>query len=190
VQVSFVTHLCKAACRRAKSAHCTWILAGLLAIVLACKPSEGPLGTGSVAPDFHLTTLTGEQVSLSDFRGQVVLLNFWATWCGPCQDEMPSMEKLYKALEGEGFALLAVSVDEAKENVVGFRDAYQLSFPILLDSNMEVANLYQTYRYPESLLIDRSGVILARYIGPRDWFDPSTVSDIRKTLVVHTATRE
>jgi len=166
------------------------VAAGILAMVLGCKPSEGPLGAGSVAPDFRLTTLTGEQVSLSDFRGQVVLLNFWATWCGPCQDEMPSMERLYKTLKGEGFALLAVSVDEAKENVVGFRDAYALSFPILLDSNMEVANLYQTYRYPESLLIDRSGMILARFIGPRDWFDPSTVSEIRETLAVHAASSE
>lgn len=115
---------------------------------------------GSTAPDFALQTLTGETVRLSDFHGQKVMLNFWATWCGPCRAEMPDMQKFY---DEKDIVVLAVNLttsrfDEA-ENVEPFVDEYGLTFPILLDVDNEVADLYQIKPIPTSFLIDTSGKI-------------------------------
>jgi thiol-disulfide isomerase/thioredoxin len=98
-----------------------------------------------------------------------VLLNFWATWCEPCEREMPAMERLYQALPREDFELIAVAIDGKKEDVRAFQDRYQLSFPILLDLDQGVYAAYQTMGVPESLLIDREGRIVERYVGPREW---------------------
>jgi thiol-disulfide isomerase/thioredoxin len=115
----------------------------------------------------------------------VVLINFWATWCKPCEDEMPAMQRLYTALrggEGERFELLAISVDEADAEVRAFRERLALTFPILLDPEKRSANAYHTFRFPESWLIDRSGVVVARYVGPREWDDPLYVERIRRLM--------
>jgi cytochrome c biogenesis protein CcmG/thiol:disulfide interchange protein DsbE len=138
---------------------------------------------GLEAPAFSLPALaTGKTVSLADQRGQVVLLNFWATWCKPCEDEMPAMDRLYRALAPEGFEMLAVSVDEERDVVEKFRQRLGVAFPILLDPGQDVSRRYQTTGFPESLLIDRSGVIVERYIGPRDWDHATYAKRIRKLL--------
>jgi peroxiredoxin len=147
------------------------LLAGL-ALILFGEEVPDPITRGSEAPDFELSTLSEDQrVGLSQLRGQVVLLNFWATWCKPCEDELPSMEQLYRVLGRgrEGFELLAVSVDESPKPVQAFREQYSISFPILLDPEQRVSRLYQTRGFPESLLIDRQGRVVERYVGPRDW---------------------
>ena len=160
-------------------AHRGWVagaavlLAGL-ALILLGEEVPDPITRGSEAPDFELSTLSGDRkLALSELRGQVVLLNFWATWCKPCEDELPSMEQLYRLLGGggEGFELLAVSVDESREPAREFRQRYSISFPILLDSERRVSSLYQTRGFPESLLIDPQGRVVERYVGPRDWVD-------------------
>jgi peroxiredoxin len=142
-----------------------------------------PVGRGSPAPEFSLERLTGgARVSLSDLRGRVVLVNFWATWCKPCEDEMPAMERLYRALHGEGFELLAISVDHDREAVSRFRERLGLSFPILLDPEQQVARSYLTFRFPESLLIAPDGVVLERYIGAKEWDAEVYVERIRRLL--------
>jgi peroxiredoxin len=141
----------------------------VFAALWATGPPPDPIRPGQVAPEFTLPSLDGAPVSLADLRGKVVLLNFWATWCKPCEDEMPAMQRLHQALAGTDFVLLAVSTDETREPVEAFRKRLGLDFPILLDPGKEVSVAYQTYRYPESYLIGRDGKILARYIGPRDW---------------------
>jgi thiol-disulfide isomerase/thioredoxin len=129
-----------------------------------------PVGRGGMAPDFDLALLSGgERFVLSEHRGRVVLVNFWATWCKPCEDEMPSMERLYRSLAPAGFELVAVSVDEAAVDVAAFRDRVGTTFPIALDPSQEVSRLYQTQGFPESLLLDQEGRILERYVGPREW---------------------
>jgi thiol-disulfide isomerase/thioredoxin len=130
-----------------------------------------PLGRGAAAPDFDLALhgSDGSRFVLSEHRGRIVLVNFWATWCKPCEDEMPSMERLYKSLEPEGFDLVAVSVDEKPEDVAAFRARLGVTFPIALDPTQKVSRLYQTQGFPESLLIDRDGTVLERYVGPREW---------------------
>jgi peroxiredoxin len=142
-----------------------------------------PLTRGSKAPDFALPQLGGERtLDLASLRGRVVLLNFWATWCKPCEDEMPAMQRLHAALAGDGFELVAVSVDSGEDEVRAFRDRLALSFPILLDPQKEISRRYQTFRYPESFLIGRDGVVIERYVGPRAWDEPLYMQRIRELI--------
>ena len=147
------------------------VLAVAIGMIWVGDPDvPAPIGRGSTAPDFELERLSGgEPISLARLRGQVVLVNFWATWCKPCEDEMPSMERLYRSLEGEGFELVAVSVDEDPDLVRAFRERLAVTFPIALDPTQDASSRYQTQGFPESLLVDRNGTVLERYVGPRDW---------------------
>jgi peroxiredoxin len=159
------------------------VAAVVFAALWASGPPPDPIRPGQAAPGFTLPRLDdGAPLSLADLRGKVVLLNFWATWCKPCEDEMPAMQRLHDALAGPGFELVAVSLDEQREPVAAFRDRLALRFPILLDPAKKVSTAYQTYRYPESYLIDAEGRILARYIGPRDW-DASVYHERIRRLV-------
>ncbi|MDJ0865131.1 MAG: TlpA disulfide reductase family protein [Myxococcota bacterium] len=134
------------------------------------EPTPDPIRPGQRAPGFSLPRLEdGSALSLDELAGEVVLINFWATWCKPCLDEMPAMERLYRSLADRDFALVAISVDEGPDEVREFRDRLDLSFPILLDPGKDVAQAYQSFRFPESYLVGRDGRILSRYIGPRDW---------------------
>ena len=136
-------------------------------VSLTGKP---PLGKGAPAPDFTLPDLEGNMVSLSGHKGKVVLLNIWATWCPPCVEEMPSMEKLYREMKDEGFEILAVSVDTSGAKAVRpFMEKHQLSFPALTDAEGTTKLLYHTTGVPESYLIDKGGIIAEKVIGPRDW---------------------
>ena len=111
-----------------------------------------------------------------------MLVNFWATWCKPCEDEMPAMQRLSGALHDEGFQLLAVSVDDEPDVVVEFNNRLGLTFPILMDTEKRVAQVYQTYRFPESFLVGRDGRVVERYIGPREWDAAVYVERIRRLL--------
>lgn len=128
------------------------------------------------APDFTLPDLDGKMVSLADFKGRVVLLNIWATWCAPCVEEMPSMEKLYQKLKDEKFVILAVSIDEAGAAAVRpFMKKHQLTFPALIDSAGNIKSLYQATGVPESFIIDKKGYIVEKVIGKRDWAADSAI---------------
>ena len=165
-----------------------WLIALVIGAAAAFAILSGPgtpppVGRGSPAPDFTLERLTdGVPVSLSDLRGQVVLVNFWATWCEPCEREMPAMERLYGALPREDFELVAVAIDEREDDVVAFQARMELSFPIVLDPEQATYGAYQTMGVPESLLIDRAGRVVERYVGPRDWDDPAYVERIRALI--------
>ena len=131
------------------------------------------LKVGRPAPNFEFPGLDGQIVSLSDHRGKVVLVNIWATWCPPCIDEMPSMEKLYNELQGENFEILAVSIDtQGLEAVAPFMKAYKLTFPALIDSEGTIKNLYKATGVPESFIIDKQGILIKKIIGPIDWATP------------------
>jgi peroxiredoxin len=125
---------------------------------------------GEAAPDFSLPTLKGNFVKLSDYRGKVVFLNIWATWCPPCREEMPSMESLYQRLKGREFEMLAVSIDRQGKEIVGpFVAKYGLTFPVLLDSENKTYKLYGLTGIPETFIIDRNGAVIFKVIGPQDW---------------------
>ncbi len=125
---------------------------------------------GVLAQDFTLPTLNGSDIKLSDYKGKVVFLNIWATWCPPCRDEMSSMESLYRRLKGRNFELLAVSIDRDGEKVVRpFAIKYGLTFPVLLDQENKTYRLYGLTGVPESFIIDKSGAIIHKVIGPQNW---------------------
>jgi peroxiredoxin len=165
-----------------------WLLgAGVAAAVLFAlsldSDTPAPVGRGSLAPAFELPLVGGgPSLSVEQLHGKVVLLNFWATWCKPCEDEMPAMERLYRALAGSDFELVAVSVDEDEAAVSVFADRLGLSFPIVMDPTKEVASAYQTYRFPESLLVGRDGVVVERYVGPKEWDADAYLNRIRRLL--------
>ena len=125
----------------------------------------------AAAPDFTLMTLEGRPTHLREFRGKLVLLNFWATWCAPCLHEMPSMERLYQTFKQTDFVLLAVSMDRQGEGVARpFVDNLKLTFPVLLDSTSEVGRQYSVRGLPTTYLIDPDGLLIGAVIGARDWY--------------------
>lgn len=127
------------------------------------------LNEGKRAPEFELIDLNGKSVKLSDYNGKPVLLNFWATWCPPCKDEMPHMEKLYKKYKKDGFEILAVNVTTSEKDpkhVGQFVDEYKLTFPIPLDEKGTVFHEYAIIGYPTSFFIDSDGVIRRKVMGP------------------------
>ena len=124
--------------------------------------------TGSPAPDFALTALDGGEVSLSQFRGQPVLINFWASWCLPCRLEMPDLVRIYEANQTKGFVLLGINLtsQDALPDVKSFAEEFKMTFPVLLDETGEVANnLYRLRALPMSVFVDRSGTIIRIHIG-------------------------
>lgn len=136
-----------------------------------------------LAPDFAVPDLQGQAVRLSGMRGQVVLVNLWTTWCPPCRDEMPSMERLWQQLRSRGFVLLAVSQDEGgKAAVEPFVRKLALTFPVLVDPEGQVGRAFGVWGYPESFLIDREGRVVERVVGPRDWAAPEQVAAVERLL--------
>ncbi len=157
--------------------------------VVGNEAADEPVVRGAKAPGFSLprfeATAAGdgsvadaESLDLADLADRVVLVNFWATWCEPCEQEMPAMERLYRALPRDRFELVAISIDDEPGKVGEFVERYSLTFPILLDPDKQVSARYQTMGVPESLLVDGSGRIVERYVGPREWDAPEYVERI------------
>jgi peroxiredoxin len=148
-------------------AYTNRIATGIAALVLAIGAGGGPvLGMGERPPvagmpaaEFTLADLNGQAKSLSDYRGKIVLLNFWATWCKPCTTEMPAMQAMYDRLREKGFVVLAVNELEDDEKVREHIQAYKHTFPVLMDRENRVANLYGVYGLPVSVFIDEAGTV-------------------------------
>jgi len=139
--------------------------------------------SGDLAPDFQLQTPGGRFVSLSGLRGKVVMVHFWVTWCPPCVEEIPALDRLYSILMGKDFEMLAVSVDEGGvDAVVPFVQKNRLNIPMLLDPDHRTASRYGTYKFPETYIVDRQGVVRYKAVGPRDWSDPSNVQVLRDII--------
>lgn len=119
--------------------------------------------TGLMAPDFTLENLSGKEVSLSDFRGQKIFLNFWASWCPPCKQEMPDIQKLYK--ENDDYKVLTVNVQESKDIVFDYMMSNNYSFTALLDTNGTIGSRYLVRGIPTTIIIDEDGIILSRQSG-------------------------
>jgi len=171
----------------------TLLLLVLLATQLLVSCSEQQTGNqpqttanlskGSPAPDFTLQNMQGNTVSLAELKGKVIILNFWATWCPPCREEMPSMEMLHRKFKDQGLEMLAVNVEKnGKALVEAFLERSPYSFPILLDEAAEVQNMYKVFRFPETYIIDRNGLIVEKVIGAIDWTSPKAVQLINFLL--------
>ena len=136
--------------------------------------SEGPfevtrLNPPGAAPAFHLSDLQGRPVRLEDYRGRVVLLNFWATWCGPCRDEFPAMERLSKDLGTRGLTVLALNYEEDSAAVSGFVRSYRVTFPVLLDREGRTGERYRVVGLPASFFVDRQGSLVGAALGFQEW---------------------
>ena len=141
------------------------VLFGLLA-VQACTPSSASaVSVGKPAPDFTLVDLEGNQISLSDFRGETVFVNFWATWCPPCRAEMPEIEAIYQEYKDKGVVVIGVDIQETKEEVLQYVQEGGYSWTFVLDTTGEVTTNYQITGIPSSFFIDREGIIRAMNIG-------------------------
>ena len=156
------------------------LLSAVVVYFLYLSKGEEKVRVGAKAPFFTLPTRI-ESISLDRYRGKVVLLNFWATWCPACRQEIPSLEALNLQMQGKDFQLLAVSLDEEGWPAVDrFLSVYPLTIMILLDVRGDVASLYGTYQLPESYLIDKNGTIVKKYVGPEEWTDPQILKEILK----------
>lgn len=168
------------------------LVLGLIGLGWLVRDRFLPVEVGSMAPDFAATDLSGRPVRLSDLRGEVVLVNIWATWCPPCRDEMPSMQRLFERLGPEGLRIVAVSIDaRAGErdasgrpggDVAAFAREMGLTFDIWLDPEGKIQRTYRTTGVPESFVVDRSGRIITKVIGGTEWDSPSRVDLFRRLL--------
>jgi peroxiredoxin len=155
------------------------IVGATIFLALQSRKSE-PLKSGDAAPDFALPTLNGPRLSLNDFHHRVVVLNFWATWCPPCVEETPSLEKFAEEIQSDGVKVIGVSVDQDEAALKKFVADAQLSFPIARDPQRAVAARYGTFKFPETYIIDSEGRIAEKLMGAVNWQDPRIVNLVRK----------
>ncbi|CAI2719290.1 peroxiredoxin family protein [Nitrospina watsonii] len=159
-----------------------WAAVLLAAVLLAHAPAAAGPDTDP-APAFTLKSLHGEDRSLHDYRGRYLLLNFWATWCGPCKIEMPSLEALHRRFQTNNLTVLGISNDPFGARVVTpFMAAYDLTFPVLLDPDQEISKRYGVHSLPTTFLIDPEGRILGVLTGAEDWSKPETLAYFRDLL--------
>lgn len=137
--------------------------------------------TGKPAPDFVLSTLQGEKLQLSDYKGKGVVLNFWGTWCQPCEAEMPDLENSYKKFKDQGVTVIGVNIREPEVTVKPFVERYQLTFPIVLDRTNEITQLYEIGPIPTTYFIDKDGIVKKIVIGGP--MSEETISENMKLIV-------
>lgn len=164
-------------------------LKGLLAIlfvallfVIRNSFEQRIVEAGQSAPDFRITTDDGKQISLNDFGGKILVLNFWATWCQPCIDEIPSLDEFTREMKGQGVVVLGVSVDRNERIYKSFLQQASPAFLTARDPQTDISASYGTFRYPETYIINRDGKVLQKHIGPQNWMSASIVKQIKALL--------
>ena len=148
----------------------------LALLILFSVSATAQVKEGENAPNFTLKNLDGKEINLNQFRGKHVLINFWATWCGPCKIEMPSLEALYERFKDRNFVLLAISNDMFGANIVKpFVKAHKINFTVLLDQRLKVSNAFGVVSLPTTFMIDPQGKIIGALFGAEDWVTPSNI---------------
>lgn len=172
-----------------------WVAAGVLAgavgigvyAMIIVAPDVFPVTVGSTAPPFKAAKLTtGDTVSLEHYKGEVVLLNVWATWCLPCEEEMPSMQHLHEDMGSKGLHIVAVSIDkDPRDEVEAWVNKHHLTFDVLHDRSGKIQQIYQTTGVPETFILDRHGAIIKKVIGATDWQEPGTRALLTRLIAQH-----
>ena len=137
---------------------------------------------GRVAPDFALKSSTGDNMRLSEYRGDVVMINFWATWCGPCRQEMPLLDELYSRYNRVGFNLLGVNIDDDSRRAMQMVEELGVNFPVLFDARKEVSKLYEVEAMPVTVIVDRSGTVRYVHHGYKPGYEEKYLDQIRSLL--------
>jgi len=165
------------------------LLAG--ALLLLCAPAADagpqtlpPLAQPLAAPGFELPDIDGKLHRLEDYRGKVVVLNFWATWCPPCRYEMPSMERARQKLIGDDIVILAINVGENADTIFEFTGSYPVEFPLLMDQQGTVVKQYPVVGLPTTYVINPQGLVSHRAVGSREWDDDELLNELRRLLKV------
>ncbi|HWZ28350.1 MAG TPA: TlpA disulfide reductase family protein [Gemmatimonadales bacterium] len=159
----------------------------VVVLIIKIMPQIALIGVGSRAPDFHAVDLASARPrALADYRGKVLLVNIWATWCEPCRAEMPAIERLHHLVTDSSFRIVSVSIDKGDSgSVLAFAREYGLTFPILQNQSGDIQDIYQTTGVPESFVVDRSGIIVKKVIGAAQWDGPVNVQLIHSLLDAH-----
>ena len=155
---------------------------GLLVTVFAATSLASSGLEGQTAPDFALKSSTGENLRLSEYRGDVVMINFWATWCGPCRQEMPLLDELYSRYERVGFNLLGVNIDDDSRRAMQMIEELGVSFPVLFDARKEVSKLYKVEAMPVTVLVDREGTVRYVHHGYKPGYEEKYLDQVRSLL--------
>jgi len=168
------------------------VLTLILIAVVGCSRKESasgpatpsaPVAEGKPAPSFTLPDLSGKNVSLAEHRGKVVLVNFWATWCPPCREEIPSMVRLNTIMAGKPFQMLCISInEEGKKEVDSFLSTQKITLPVLLDPANQVARLYGITGVPETFIVDPKGVVVKHVVGGLDWSSKEVVDFLNSLM--------
>ncbi len=153
----------------------------VLAIFMGSSLASSGL-TGQTAPDFVLKSATGENLRLSEYRGDVVMINFWATWCGPCRQEMPLLDELYGRYQRVGFNLLGVNIDDDSRRAMAMVNELGISFPVLFDEDKKVSKLYEVETMPLTILLDREGTVRHVHHGYQPGYEQKYLNEIRSLL--------
>ena len=159
------------------------LLSGTVALTASPVSADDPMAAlkiarvapGTAAAPFDLKTLDGRSVQLADLKGKVVLVNFWATWCGPCKEEMPAFERLRQRLDPERFVLVTITTDLQRDGIKHFLANLNVQLPVLFDEDQDVSRAYLVRALPTTVLIDRQGTLVGRAVGPREWDAPKTI---------------
>jgi cytochrome c biogenesis protein CcmG/thiol:disulfide interchange protein DsbE len=155
------------------------LLALITVLLVGCYRGSRPPRIGTPAPDFTVQD-ADRKVTLSEFHGQVVILNFWATWCGPCVEEMPSLVQLQQRFKGKGLTVIGVSIDVDGDAYHKFLKDYKVDFLTVRDPDQKTSNLYGSFKWPETYIIDRNGIVRRKFIGPVEWSQPEVVDFLSK----------
>ena len=159
-----------------------WSLALALLLATSVGPTRAAVQLSSTAPDFTLRSVAGTNLRLAEQRGQVVLVNFWATWCGPCRQEMPHLNRIYDSYRKSGFVLLGINIDDDPRAAADLAAKLGLKFPVLLDSDKKVSRSYDMSAMPATLLIDRDGRVRHIHQGYRDGVEKTYEEQVRTLL--------
>ncbi len=162
--------------------HVRILFFGLVASLVAMSSLASSGMEGQPAPDFALPSALGENLRLSEYRGDVVMINFWATWCGPCRQEMPLLDELYTRYQRVGFSLLGVNIDDDSTRAVAMIRDLGVNFPVLFDADKEVSKLYAVEAMPVTVLVDREGTVRYVHNGYKPGYEEKYLDQIRALL--------